>query len=148
VVRADILDRAALRERMLEAFEGHGVTILVASDGPPPRLDADAIDRTFIARDRLGYQPQQRLVWSAEIACEIRPPAVACGAAARPAGSEASARVCAARRAAQAACRPLAFTAFHRSRRLFRCSAAARSAVPPPSDPLFRRRLIRCSAAA
>ena len=77
VVRADILDRAALRERMLEAFEGHGVTILVASDGPPPRLDADAIDRTFIARDRLGYQPQQRLVWSAEIACEIRPPAVA-----------------------------------------------------------------------
>jgi indolepyruvate ferredoxin oxidoreductase len=76
VMRADILDRVSLRERMTEALEVGGVTVLIASDGPPPRLDADAIDRTFLERDRLGYQPQQRLVWSADIACEIRPPAI------------------------------------------------------------------------
>ena len=77
VVRADINDRAGLREKLLSAIDAPGVHVVVASDGPPSRLDPEAIERLFVERDRLGYQPQQRLVWSADIACEIRPPAIA-----------------------------------------------------------------------
>ena len=77
VQRVDVNDRAAVRERLLEAVAAESVAVIVLADGPPARLDADAIDRGFIERDRLGYQPQQRLVWSADIACELRPPAVA-----------------------------------------------------------------------
>jgi hypothetical protein len=77
VSRVDMNDRAALRERLLGAADLTGVSVVVATDGPPPRLDPEAIDRQFVERDRLGYQPQQRLVWSADIACEIRPPAIA-----------------------------------------------------------------------
>ena len=77
VQRVDVNDRAAVRERLLEAVAGESVAVIVLADGPPARLDADAIDRGFLERDRLGYQPQQRLVWSADIACELRPPAVA-----------------------------------------------------------------------
>ena len=77
VVRCDINDKTAARECVNKAVAAEGVTVLVLADGPPARLDADAIERTFLERDRLGYQSQQRLVWSADIACEIRPPAVA-----------------------------------------------------------------------
>ena len=72
--RVDVNDRTAVRERILEAVDSSTTRVLVLSDGPPARLDADAIERSFAERDRLGYQPQQRLVWNAEIACELRPP--------------------------------------------------------------------------
>ena len=72
--RVDVNDRAAVRERILEAVDSGATRVIVLSDGPPARLDADAIERGFAERDRLGYQPQQRLVWNAEIACELRPP--------------------------------------------------------------------------
>ena len=77
VVRADLNDRVAVRDRVLDAMTKDGVTILVLLDGPPARLDAQSIERTFLERDRLGYQTQQRLVWSADFACELRPPALA-----------------------------------------------------------------------
>lgn len=76
VLRADANDRAEMRERMLEAAQGTPVTILVLADGPPARLGAEAIERSLAERDRLGYQQQQRLVWAADIACEIRPPSL------------------------------------------------------------------------
>ncbi|MFM7051866.1 MAG: hypothetical protein ACKOYN_07015, partial [Planctomycetota bacterium] len=77
VMRADINDRAAVRETLARAAAQQGLTVVVLLDGPPPRLDIDAIERTFVERDRLGYQPQLRLVWSADIACELRPPPMA-----------------------------------------------------------------------
>ncbi|MFZ9882731.1 MAG: hypothetical protein ACO3QC_15180, partial [Phycisphaerales bacterium] len=79
VLRVDINDAAAVRARILGEL-GDGapmLSVIVLADGPPARLDADAIERSFLERDRLGYQPQQRLVWPADIACELRPPAVA-----------------------------------------------------------------------
>ncbi len=76
VLRADLNDRAEMRERMLDASVGTPVTILVLADGPPARLGAEAIERSLAERDRLGYQQQQRLVWAADIACEIRPPSL------------------------------------------------------------------------
>ncbi len=79
VRKVDVNDRAAVREQILEAvaLESAPVTVLVLADGPPARLDAEGIERSFVERDRLGYQPQQRLVWNADIACEIRPPSLA-----------------------------------------------------------------------
>jgi Pyruvate/2-oxoacid:ferredoxin oxidoreductase gamma subunit len=88
VMRTDLNDRAVVRARVLEALEaldgssGSGgsdarLVVLVLTDGPPPRLDPEAIDRTFVERDRLGYQSQQRLVWKADHACELRPPPLA-----------------------------------------------------------------------
>ena len=76
-MRVDVNDRAAVRERILDAVDALATRVLVLSDGPPARLDADAIERGFSERDRLGYQQQQRLVWNADIACELRPPLVA-----------------------------------------------------------------------
>jgi len=82
VLKSDLNDRAATRERIVDALaslEGPDarLVVVVLTDGPPPRLDPDAIDRTFLERDRLGYQPQQRLVWNADHACELRPPTLA-----------------------------------------------------------------------
>ncbi|MFZ9881508.1 MAG: hypothetical protein ACO3QC_08920, partial [Phycisphaerales bacterium] len=77
VVRADVNDRAEVRETIARATSLSGLTVAVLLDGPPARLDIDAIERTFVERDRLGYQPQLRLVWSADIACELRPPPMA-----------------------------------------------------------------------
>jgi hypothetical protein len=79
VQRRDLHDSAAVREAVLAQVgdDGTMVGVVVLSDGPPARLDADAVERSFLERDRLGYQPQQRLVWPADIACELRPPAVA-----------------------------------------------------------------------
>ena len=79
VQRRDVNDTTAVREAVLAQFgdDAAMVGVLVLSDGPPARIDADAVERSFTERDRLGYQPQQRLVWPADIACELRPPAVA-----------------------------------------------------------------------
>jgi Pyruvate/2-oxoacid:ferredoxin oxidoreductase gamma subunit len=76
VQRADVNERAAVRDAVLECIESDATRVLVLTDGPPARLDADAIERGFSERDRLGYQRQQRLVWNADIACEIRPPSL------------------------------------------------------------------------
>ncbi|MCE2882631.1 MAG: hypothetical protein LW636_09805 [Planctomycetaceae bacterium] len=77
VLRADVNDRGAVRDTIARAATLPGLSVVVLLDGPPPRLDIDAIERTFVERDRLGYQPQLRLVWSADIACELRPPPMA-----------------------------------------------------------------------
>ena len=82
VMRVDLNDRSATRERLGEAVAAVAanetrLVVLVVTDGPPARLDPDAIDRSFLERDRLGYQPQQRLVWDANYACELRPPPLA-----------------------------------------------------------------------
>jgi len=76
IERVDLNDLAAVRERLLAATDLPGVSIVLLADGPPARIDPDAVERAFLERDRLGYLPQQRLVWNAEIACEIRPPAL------------------------------------------------------------------------
>lgn len=70
----DLNDRAALRETLREAAMADLVTIVVARDGPPPRRDPTAIERSMTETDRLGFTPKQRLIWPADIACELRPP--------------------------------------------------------------------------
>lgn len=71
---ADLNDRAALRELLREAVLAEQVTIVIARDGPPARRDPTAVERLLAETDRLGFTPKQRLVWPADVACELRPP--------------------------------------------------------------------------
>ncbi len=67
----DVHDRAGLREALLEAARAERLTVLVARDGPPPRLDPIAAERALADVDRLGFAPRQRVVFLAESACEL-----------------------------------------------------------------------------
>lgn len=71
VVVRDVHDRAGLREALLDASRLDRLTVLVARDGPPPRLDPIAAERALADVDRLGFAPRQRVVFLAESACEL-----------------------------------------------------------------------------
>ena len=72
VEAVDLHDRAGSRQRLVEAADRDRVTVVVARDGPPPRLDPLAAERELADVDRLGFRPRQRLVLPAESACERR----------------------------------------------------------------------------
>lgn len=61
-------DRVALRDRLRAAVEHDGATVLVVRSDGGREAEAAAAEI-----DRLGFQPTQRLVWPAELACDIRP---------------------------------------------------------------------------
>lgn len=73
VMRSDLNDRAQALEVLRDAVQQEGVTLVILADGPPARRDVAALERAFVEVDRLGFAPTQRLVWSAETACELRP---------------------------------------------------------------------------
>ncbi len=76
-VRIDMNDREALRDGITQAAESSALTIVIARDGPPPRRDAAALDRTAQEIDRDGYLRFQRFVLPADNACELRDPGLA-----------------------------------------------------------------------
>ncbi|MBX3356183.1 MAG: hypothetical protein KF724_10870 [Phycisphaeraceae bacterium] len=73
VERADLNDRGEARAMLRRAAEHEGVTLALLRDGPPPRRDVALLERSAVEIDRLGFAPTQRLIWSAETACELRP---------------------------------------------------------------------------
>ncbi len=68
----DLHDRGGLRQSLVEAARADRVAVIIARDGPPPRLDPLAAERELADVDRLGFRPRQRLVLPAESACERR----------------------------------------------------------------------------
>lgn len=72
VESVDIHDRGGLKQRLVELAAGDRVAVVIARDGPPPRLDPIAAERELADVDRLGYRPRQRLVLPGEAACERR----------------------------------------------------------------------------
>lgn len=76
-VRIDINDREALRDGMAQAAEISALTIVIAQDGPPPRRNVAALDRTAREIDRDGFLRFQRFVLPADNACELRDPGLA-----------------------------------------------------------------------
>lgn len=63
-----LVDRTELRDRLRSAVDFDGLTVLVVRTNEltePARRAAEV--------DRFGYQPSQRLVWAAELACDLRP---------------------------------------------------------------------------
>ena len=73
----DLNDEPALHEALLAAAVRDGLTIVVARDGPPPRYDLGALDRTAAEVDRDGFLRHQRFILPADNACEIRDPGLA-----------------------------------------------------------------------
>jgi indolepyruvate ferredoxin oxidoreductase beta subunit len=71
---ANVVDGEELHERCRAAAHGRGLTVIVVEDGPPPRFDVGAIERSFADIDRLGFEPLQKVVWSLDRACAVRQP--------------------------------------------------------------------------
>lgn len=67
-------NRVAMREMMQDASLANGVTVILVRDGQPAQFELAEIERNLAAVDRLGYQPQQQIVWPVEGICAIRPP--------------------------------------------------------------------------
>ncbi|MSR69516.1 MAG: hypothetical protein EXS17_04140 [Phycisphaerales bacterium] len=76
-VRIDINDREALRTALVAAAEATALTIIIAQDGPPPRFDVAALERTAREIDLDGFLRFQRFVLPADNACELRDPGLA-----------------------------------------------------------------------
>ena len=77
VVRVDLHDADALRDAVVAAALRDCTTLMIARDGPPPRVDIAALDRAAAETDRFGYSPAQRVVWPADAACELQQPSIA-----------------------------------------------------------------------
>lgn len=77
VVRVDLHDADALRDVVVAAAMRDCTTLVIARDGPPPRVDITALDRAAAEIDRSGYSPTQRVVWPADAACELQQPSIA-----------------------------------------------------------------------
>lgn len=71
---ATFSNRIAMREMMQDASLANGVTVILVRDGKPAQFELAEIERDIAAVDRLGYQPQQQIVWPVEGICAIRPP--------------------------------------------------------------------------
>ena len=67
IERVSLHDPAAVLDRLRTAAYRSGVSVLFFHG-----VDARGGESTVEA-DRLGYPPQQRLVWPADLACELRP---------------------------------------------------------------------------
>jgi len=66
-----VSDRGVLRERLREAALRDGATMLLIRDDI--RDDGSLSSESAAAIDRIGFQPAQRLVWPAELPCDLRP---------------------------------------------------------------------------
>jgi len=62
---ASLLERAALRDLLREAVQRDGLHVIVVRPG--------AREESVSEVDRLGFQPVQRIVWSADLAGDLRP---------------------------------------------------------------------------
>ncbi len=69
----DIKGTIELRELLRSAVASDGLTVVIVRDAAPSRFDAHARARELREVDQLGYEPVQRVRWSAEQACTIRP---------------------------------------------------------------------------
>lgn len=75
--RIDLHDQEEMRDAILLACDTSALTIIIASDGPPPRIDTAALERAAQEVDRAGFLRLQRFVLPADNACELRDPGLA-----------------------------------------------------------------------
>lgn len=75
--RIDVNDREAMREAFLTSAGSTALTIIIAQDGPPPRFDVAALERTAREIDLDGFLRFQRFILPADNACELRDPGLA-----------------------------------------------------------------------
>jgi Pyruvate/2-oxoacid:ferredoxin oxidoreductase gamma subunit len=73
IAHADLNDRPELATTIAETARLDGVGVIVAHDGPPARRDIRQLEAGVAEADRLGFTAQQRLIWPADVGCEVRP---------------------------------------------------------------------------
>jgi Pyruvate/2-oxoacid:ferredoxin oxidoreductase gamma subunit len=69
---ANLNDRMRLRELFQTLATTTRLSVVVVHDGPPPRYDVAALEHDCAEIDRLGYEPRQLVVLSAQANCAIR----------------------------------------------------------------------------
>lgn len=69
----DLGDRTTVRERLREIASRQRLTVLVVREPRSSPRDPLEAELAFEETDRLGFQPTQRIVWSADLACDLRP---------------------------------------------------------------------------
>lgn len=69
---ANLADLVALRDLLRESALHDRLTIIIVRDGPPARFDTSAIDAAVSETDRLGFEPRQRMIESADEICALR----------------------------------------------------------------------------
>ncbi len=72
VKTVDMNDRAAFRDLLKEELLSAMTSIIIAKDGPPARFDVTRIEQSLAEIDRLGYEPLQRSIRSAQDSCAGR----------------------------------------------------------------------------
>lgn len=77
VVALDVNDSETLRDALVTAAGIDALTLVIARDGPPPRRDVAALERTAREVDRDGFLRFQRFILPADHACELRDPGLA-----------------------------------------------------------------------
>lgn len=75
ITTANLDDRASLRDLIEKSALANRLSVIIVRDGPPAKFDVASIERSLAEIDHAGFQPQQRLVWPAEQACLLTPPA-------------------------------------------------------------------------
>ncbi|MCA9283718.1 MAG: hypothetical protein KDA22_00780 [Phycisphaerales bacterium] len=73
ILVGSLADRIAFRDQLREIGLRSGVVVLVVREPRSSPRDPVEAERAVEETDRLGFQPTQRIVWSAELACDLRP---------------------------------------------------------------------------
>ncbi len=77
VVTLDVNDSETLRDALVTAAGQDALTLVIARDGPPPRRDVAALERTAREVDRDGFLRFQRFILPGDHACDLRDPGLA-----------------------------------------------------------------------
>lgn len=72
VAVADLNQLALLRQLLRELGLARTPSVVIVGDGPPARFHVGSLERSRREIDGLGYEPRQRVLRSAESACDIR----------------------------------------------------------------------------
>ncbi len=72
IVPGNFNEMAAMRDALLALVETDQFSIVLVRDGPPPQFDLVAIDGMLADTDRLGFEPRQWVIRTAEQVCALR----------------------------------------------------------------------------
>ncbi|MBC24063.1 MAG: hypothetical protein CMJ32_09145 [Phycisphaerae bacterium] len=76
ILQVELADGAELSRALRDAATKDMMTVIIARETNPRRLDTTALERSTREIDRLGFSKLQRVIWSADNACELRLPSI------------------------------------------------------------------------
>lgn len=72
IITGDLNEPIKLRDRLVSAALLDQVSIVLVSDGEPPRYSLERVERALSETDQLGFEPRQWIIRPAEEVCAIR----------------------------------------------------------------------------